>query len=67
MNNKYSVIISYRFVVYIHGHVFLCIAAFLTNHSSWSSALLQHQKCINIQLKTSDIMLCMKFMCVIDI
>ena len=32
-------------VTYIHGQVFSCITGVLTNHSSWSSALLQHQKC----------------------
>ena len=46
---KYSVnnYIPYQFVVYICGHVFSCIAAVLTNDSSWNSALLQH-KCITL-------------------
>ena len=42
---KYGVKISYQFVVYIHGHLFSCIAAVLTNQNQ-SSALLQHQKYI---------------------
>ena len=37
MNGKKGMIIFYQFVVYIHGHVFSCIAAVLTNHSSYSS------------------------------
>ena len=37
---KYGVNISYQFVVYIHGYLFSCITAVLTNHSSWSSSLL---------------------------